>query len=66
MTNGDCIRKWTDEEIADFTTGVVRETCEKICKGFGVEFSVPDGLYEQTMNEWLEWLKKEVEDEDGD
>ena len=61
MTNGDYIRQWTDEQIADFVAGLLKSTMEDIYKGLGFENDLPDELYKAVYDEYLAWLKKKAE-----
>lgn len=56
-TNADSIRRMTDEELAEkFADGCCRDVqCED-------KYQMPDGW--NCYGCWLDWLKKEVEDED--
>lgn len=56
-TNADCIRCWTDEEIADFTIGVA-DGVFKLITGE----KMPDDVREEMKMRWLDWLRQEVEE----
>ena len=56
MTNADRIRKWSDEEIAEFTIGVM-DGVFKLFTGA----NVPEETRRQVKTEWLDWLKQEGE-----
>lgn len=53
LTNTDRIRAKSDEELADWITGLLL-----LEKSTGL-FST--GLFKDISNEWLEWLRKEAE-----
>ncbi len=63
MTNGDCVRRWADEDLAYFTAGLIKRTTEAICKEIGVDYTVPDEHLKNMRDAWLAWLKQEA---DGD
>lgn len=51
-TNADRIRSMTNEELADWITGIHLLTKEV-------------GSFGEVSDKWLNWLKEEVTDEDG-
>ena len=61
MTNGDGVRKWSDEEIAEFVARLVKRFAGGILKELGLEDDLPDELYKAVYDEYLAWLKEEAE-----
>jgi hypothetical protein len=57
QTNADRIRAWSDEEIAEFTVGIVDGMNERLTGE-----KIPADVREEIRAEWLDWLKKEVEE----
>ena len=57
MTNGDGIRKWSNEEIAEFTVGIIDETMGAINRE---KMSMKER--EILMEQFLNWLKEEVKE----
>ena len=55
QTNADRIRKWSDEEIAEFTIGVAEGVFELFT---GAKMS--DETRRVMKAEWLDWLKQEA------
>ena len=54
-TNADRIREWSDEEIAEFTIGVM----DGAFKSF-TGAKMPDEKRRAMKTKWLEWLKQEA------
>lgn len=55
ITNGDLIREWSDDELAEFTIGVA----DGVFELFTGE-KRPDEKREAMKAGWLDWLKQEV------
>lgn len=55
-TNADRIRKWSDEEIAEFTIGVADGVFELFTGA-----KMPDEKRRVMKAEWLDWLKQEAQ-----
>jgi hypothetical protein len=56
-TNADRIREWSDEEIAEFTIGVMDSAFELFTGA-----KMPDENRRVLKTEWLEWLKQEAKE----
>lgn len=56
ITNADRIRKWSDEEIAEFTIGVADGVFELFTGA-----KMPDEKRRVMKAEWLDWLKQEAQ-----
>ena len=53
MTNGDGVRKWSDEEIAEFVARLVKRFADGMYKEFGLENDLSDELYKSVYDEYL-------------
>ena len=59
-TQGDRIRQWSDEEIAEFTIGVMDGAFELFTGA-----KMPDEKRRAMKTEWIDWLRKEVDDDNN-
>lgn len=55
-TNADCIRSWSNEELAEFTIGVA-DGVFKLLTGE----KMPDDKREEMKMQWLDWLRQEAD-----
>ena len=60
-TNTDRIREWSDEEIAEFTIGVMDSAFELFTGA-----KMPGENRRAMKKAWLDWLKQEVVNEQAD
>lgn len=60
MTNGDCMRKWTDEQLADFAIEVVKRLIGSLFAALGVDNDLTEELFRYARDECLAWTKEEV------
>lgn len=58
QTNADRIRKWSDEEIAEFTIGVADGVFELFTGA-----KMPNEKRRVMKAEWLDWLKQGISNE---
>lgn len=54
--NADRMRKWSDEEIAEFTVGIADGVIELLTGE-----KMPADVREEMKKEWLQWLQMEAE-----
>lgn len=59
LTNTDCIRAMTDEELVELCTNIDCECCKAIMHSKGC----PANNWRRCEDFWLNWLKQEVTDE---
>lgn len=57
-TNADRIREWPDEEIAEFTIGLMDSAFELFTGA-----KMPDEKRREMKTKWLDWLKQEATDD---
>ena len=66
MTNGDVIRRMTDEDLAEFMTHVAKESAEMLCETIKRKLSWNINLrecdFESLAEAHLKWLVQEVQE----
>ena len=66
MTNGDCMRQWTDEQLADFAIGIVKRLLVGFMSSLGIDNDTTEEMIKYARDEYLAWIKEEVEPAEQD